>query len=1079
MRKIFRDETKTNQLYSEGREFATHNEVAQVVNELNQTKEQLVLVAASLENYKEQNQEGINTAAINAINAAISTLESTVADLENAEIDSLTVSGLSTLSSLVAQIGTFTTQLTSPKGTINDFKAVDIEVVGGVTANAIIAASANIQDWTTENLNVTDMQVTNKIQSAEMEAQNITGSEVEADSLKVNNDALFNQDVQVIGKVTSESTESDEIDTSNIVWKDTQTITNTDDFYITIPHFENGVYCISLSNNGAVRLTVEIFNSIDNYFVRWSQPERGFLTYVFKNGENEASQIGLQIHNINNEELTLKYGVISKDAGIPGPSTYAQNPFTDPNIYLVTYKDGSKFFKNVDLANQGSTVGTLSKRSTNLYDLKTESYDYDTTENVTNVDYVPDQSVNTTDDVKFRSVDSSFVNVAELEVTNKLKTKNIYNGPALSSAEIDELPDESLLLGNSVTSGTIDVGVTINDGDVAESLIDAYNHVFYINTDYKPQDGYDLGNGTHSNSFIERIGLEDLGYTASNSQYLRISLVVDTLTQVPYTFHTGVSNGKTVAWLRRLEDYEVSDLGAWTLPSKTKFAVDDTTTFYYRDAAFTTKIARDWAYQAAPGDKFYYSDGTEYQIIIPQFGIYKAGGSTVEQISVVDTITNIPYTRAGVATKISRKTTIDSNTQVLPFIPYEEVSTLDDPVADTNPLVYDTDTDSIKKVTGDVTLPAKLNVADDVTLGADIDVTGDATIGGDTSITGDTTITGALQVGGNTAITGTTTIHGDLYVDGTTHTTSEEQVSTTADVMVLRQNNSTTLGATYSGIIINKYNGSSDLALVTDSDGTLRVGTGVGTTTLYNDIYWDDDTSKWYSDAELTTEVTPTGNLTSWGSVETLGDVKHYTDAVFTVASFSDLVPLLGRDEDTNLNDQGLMKWDADDYIAKTIDMPTTDGQVLINKVSPASSTTVYYEDAYPTAFYNDDFTSYSGTPSGTAGTPSSVGLFYTINDDWYKKNGTGDYLLVTSFTDTGTAVTDPTLIQQLDETTFFEFYEVTYTVAASRDYEWGIIPHNYVFATMADYQAVASSIPNGSMVIIQDETNYLIGDNQ
>lgn len=1078
MRKIFRDETKTNQLYSEGREFATHNEVAQVVNDLNQTKEQLVLVAASLENYKEQNQEGINTAAINAINAAISTLESTVADLENAEIDSLTVSGLSTLSSLVAQIGTFTTQLTSPKGTINDFKAVDIEVVGGVTANAIIAASANIQDWTTENLNVTDMQVTNKIQSAEMEAQNITGSEVEADSLKVNNDALFNQDIQVIGKITSESTESDEIDTSNIVWKDTQTITNTDDFYITIPHFENGVYCISLSNNGAVRLTVEVFNSIDNYFVRWSQPERGFLTYVFKNGENEASQIGLQIHNINNEELTLKYGVISKDAGIPGPSTYAQNPFTDPNIYLVTYKDGSKFFKNVDLANQGSTVGTLSKRSTNLYDLKTESYDYDTTENVTNVDYVPDQSVNTTDDVKFRSVDSSFVNVAELEVTNKLKTKNIYNGPALSSAEIDELPDESLLLGNSVTSGTIDVGVTINGGDVAESLIDAYNHVFYINTDYKPQDGYDLGNGTHSDAFA--LAIRNADCSTSGFSRMWYSLVIDTLTQVPYLFFAGdeYSGSGQVAFLRRLEDFEVSDLGVWTIPSKLKAAyINDASisgNSYYKDPSFTEIFNSQYVYNGAPGNKVYYSDGTEYQVVIPQFGQFQ-----LSQSSIVDTITNIPYTRAGVATKISRKTTIDSNTQVLPLIPYEEVSTLDDPVADTNPLVYDTDTDSIKKVTGDVTLPAKLNVADDVTLGADIDVTGDATIGGDTSITGDTTITGALQVGGNTAITGTTTIHGDLYVDGTTHTTSEEQVSTTADVMVLRQNNNTTLGATYSGIIINKYNGSSDLALVTDSDGTLRVGTGVGTTTLYNDIYWDDDTSKWYSDAELTTEVTPTGNLTSWGSVETLGDVKHYTDAVFTVASFSDLVPLLGRDEDSNLNDQGLMKWDADDYIAKTIDMPTTDGQVLINKVSPASSTTVYYEDAYPTAFYNDDFTSYSGTPSGTAGTPSSVGLFYTINDDWYKKNGTGDYLLVTSFTDTGTAVTDPTLIQQLDETTFFEFYEVTYTVAASRDYGWEVIPHNYVFATMADYQAVASSIPNGSMVIIQDETNYLIGDNQ
>ena len=39
--------------------------------------------------------------------------------------------------------------------------------------------------------------------------------------------------------------------------------------------------------------------------------------------------------------------------------------------------------------------------------------------------------------------------------------------------------------------------------------------------------------------------------------------------------------------------------------------------------------------------------------------------------------------------------------------------------------------------------------------------------------------------------------------------------------------------------------------------------------------------------------------------------------------------------------------------------------------------------------------------------------------------------------------------------------------------------PSNFVFATMSDYTAVASTIPNGSLVLIEDEVNYVIGDNQ
>ena len=149
-------------------------------------------------------------------------------------------------------------------------------------------------------------------------------------------------------------------------------------------------------------------------------------------------------------------------------------------------------------------------------------------------------------------------------------------------------------------------------------------------------------------------------------------------------------------------------------------------------------------------------------------------------------------------------------------------------------------------VGGDTTLSGDLTVSgtstlDDTDVNGDLSVSGDETVGGDLSVNGETSLKNT-NIDGTTIISGNTTVHGDLYVDGVTHTTTEEQINTTADTIVLRQNNPTSLGSTYSGIVINHYNGTNELALVTDSDGTLRLGTGVGSETLYQNIYWDDTT---------------------------------------------------------------------------------------------------------------------------------------------------------------------------------------------------------------------------------------------
>lgn len=207
---------------------------------------------------------------------------------------------------------------------------------------------------------------------------------------------------------------------------------------------------------------------------------------------------------------------------------------------------------------------------------------------------------------------------------------------------------------------------------------------------------------------------------------------------------------------------------------------------------------------------------------------------------------------------------------------------------------------------------------DDLTAEGDITVTGD--------ISADNiTASGKVQ-GDNADFTNDVLIHGDLFVDGVEHVVQEENIVSQNDFITLRANNSASLGSNKSGLLINNYNGSDSLAVVTDGDGTLRVGTGVGTETTYTDIYFDSAADKWYTDIEdPTSEVTPGGSLVEWASVSESGTVTHYVNAVFKAIDFSQgtLEPLLTREEDADLNDQGLLKYNHASEKADTLPLPT------------------------------------------------------------------------------------------------------------------------------------------------------------
>ena len=833
MRNLFPQNNSTDILGKDS-DIVKKEDLLPVVEQLQNTIQQLNILSDNLQQYKDDNEDIITTEQLNAVNAAIQSLEATESNLTSAEVDNLTVSSLATLTTLTAQIATITSSLSVPEIQTNEISAMDLSASEGYFMS-LKADTAEIDNWNISNFSIENLTVSQSFETTNLDATTGNIGTLSAGIATIEGNTSVGGDLEVTGDISGASVDTDEVTTENVTWKGEVALSNQADFFLEIPHFENGQYYLQLLQNDEPYITVEIYNSVDNYLVRWSQRDYNLLENIYISGTGPASKIYLEIENDDALSMTLKYATTSVTPNVQGPLSYNELPITPDNTYEVRYKDGSKFFKNVDLAQTGSTVGVFRTLASDVYSSATEDVSYDTTEDVEAIIYKPDQSLNEADDVKFHEVDTTFLNVRDFSTRNFVATEM----QTLSTIDLTKYDDGAI--------------VVVRIGSTAASN--------------QPSAAYvkQTENGT------------PVLYKIMTGKNLAAS---------------GSNSNKPLIWS-------------------------------VADQAIT--------------------EATNIEIT----GTIDVGGNAT----------------FGGTVGITGDTTIGGDTTI----------------------------------TGDIS-------ANDATFAGDADITGDVTIGGDTTITGDISADNAsvssLDVGG------TTTIHGDLYVDGVTHTTTEEQINTTGDTLTLRQNNNTTLGATYAGIIINKYNGTSDLALVSNSDGTLRVGTGVGSTTSYTDIYWDDDTSKWYSDSALTTEVTPTGTLTSWVSLEIIGDVKHYSGAVFTQINFTGLVPLLARDEDTNLDDQSLLKWDATTKTAKTIVIPTDDNALL-------------------------------------------------------KWDNTNKVFV---------AIPNPTSDGQV---------LANKVVSNENTYDWVDQAKNYVFATMADYTAAASTVPDGSLVIIENEKDYLIGENQ
>lgn len=182
-----------------------------------------------------------------------------------------------------------------------------------------------------------------------------------------------------------------------------------------------------------------------------------------------------------------------------------------------------------------------------------------------------------------------------------------------------------------------------------------------------------------------------------------------------------------------------------------------------------------------------------------------------------------------------------------------------------------------------------------------------------------------LEVNGNTVL------NGDLIVKGTRTEEHTADLFVGSDTITLRDGATTALeNGEVAGILINKYDGTDSLGLVTTNDGTLRVGE---LNLVY--VYWTTDTEsekygKYYSDDELTNEVTvPTGATIYSESTDPTTKlakgyykVKDETEAIAT------------RDETVNFGTDSIPYYDKTEQTFKATSVSKDDLEALQEKVS-------------------------------------------------------------------------------------------------------------------------------------------------
>ena len=394
----------------------TQEQLLAVLSEIQALNDRLTATINYIDEYKAANSNGIKTITldaqnIKASNAKISSLlEAVEANITDGNFTTITVNELANIKKAVAEVIQITDSLITKNATVETASIGTATILDADISN-LKAKTIEIENWLIGTFTVDTLKANVQIETPLLRAANVTSDTVSAtdtttEKLKATN--------ATINKETVEESDITTLKTSNIVWQQYQTIVNPDEFYIQVPKFINGTYFLAaIDDTNTVCFTIEIQNSINNYYVSWSKTQPGFLEKFYIDKTDKTSQIYFKANTLG-KSLTLKYASIGLE-NVTAPHEYDVLPINPETEYDIAYADGHKYWNPVDLFNDGTAVGTLTLLPQTWEMSSNEGINYDTATNAQFNVYKPNQDLNKEAVVEFNKVTTEKVNTKTVE----------------------------------------------------------------------------------------------------------------------------------------------------------------------------------------------------------------------------------------------------------------------------------------------------------------------------------------------------------------------------------------------------------------------------------------------------------------------------------------------------------------------------------------------------------------------------------------------------------------------------------------------------------------------------------------
>ena len=415
MRELFSSNCNKDCTTSNGNA-VTQEQLLAVLSEIQALNDKLTSTINYIDEYKEANSNGIKTITldaqnIKASNAKISSLlEAVEANITDADFTTITVDELANIKKVVAEVIQITDSLITKNATVETASIGTATILDADISN-LKAKTIEIENWLIETFTVDTLKANVQIETPLLKATNITSDTVNATDTTTEK---LKATTATITKETVKESDITTLKTSNIVWQQYQTIVNPDEFYIQVPKFINGAYFLAaIDDTNTVCFTIEIQNSINNYYVSWSKTQPGFLSKFYIDKIDKTSQIYFKANTLG-KSLTLKYASVGLE-NVTAPQEYDVLPINPETEYDIVYADGHKYWNPVDLFNDGSAVGTLTLLPQTWKMSSNEGVNYDTVANVQFNVYRPNQDLNKEASVEFNNVTTEKVNTKTVE----------------------------------------------------------------------------------------------------------------------------------------------------------------------------------------------------------------------------------------------------------------------------------------------------------------------------------------------------------------------------------------------------------------------------------------------------------------------------------------------------------------------------------------------------------------------------------------------------------------------------------------------------------------------------------------